>query len=263
MEINLNFGSIKDSVKKLIVYEKLNEGTSNTSTIFFDKIKSEPILYKQYIIYKNFEQCAPFSKSILAERFIQQNLKILEGIKWNDIVKINKAIRKNLLEESYIGSASDEINSLHNSISILIESKTTPIYKDVEKEQTAYECVVNYLTRTGLKESEEKKEYPDFNLDLISKVAVNNFNKRYSHLNEEEKSIFKVLISEGDTKKNYLKDIKDENITLINSLLSEEKNKNKINLLNEFKQKIYKITDFSNDDSFFALIELKEAIESI
>jgi len=263
-DISLNFGVLKETIKKLATYGILKENKDTITPNFVNKVKSNPILYKQYFLYKNFEQCKPFNKIILAERFISQNLKILNDITWDKIVEANKNLKKEYLNEIHTESSSEEKGVIYEAINTLIESKTSTFYENIEKEQEAYECITNFLTRKDIKESKEKSEYPEFfNLDFFTKVAVNNFNKRYDHLNEEEKNIFKVLISEGDVKKEYLDKLKNENEEIITSLIKEEKDETKVKLLNEIKIKLNCINNYSDDENFFELLNLKEKLQEI
>lgn len=76
-EISLNFGAIRDSISRLSSMEILKENTSNTLKTFTNKVKKSPVLLKQHLVFKNFEESRPFAKERLAERFISQNLTIL------------------------------------------------------------------------------------------------------------------------------------------------------------------------------------------
>ena len=266
-EITLNFGAIRDSISRLSSIELLKENTTNTLKIFTNKVKKSPVLLKQHLVFKNFEDSKPFTKERLAERFISQNLSILRGLKWQDIVKENKNIRITLLENSHVESNNGKKDELFNSINTLIESVTKPGFSNMEEEQIAYEYVLEYLTRPVVEESvsKEKIDNPDLkNWEYITKLAVSNFNERYSHLNESEKRVLEMLISDDNKKFNYIEDLKNENLKLINNLLKENKDKDKTNLLENFKEKLNKTVDsFSADDFIIAYSELNENLKSM
>lgn len=262
-EITLNFGAIRDSITRLSSMEILKENTNNTLKSFIDIVKKSPVLLKQYYIFKNFEDSSPFLKERLAERFINQNLSILKGIKWQDIISENKKVRISLLENSHVESNGGKSDKLFNSIHALIESMTNPNFSNIKEEQDAYEYILEHLTRPVEKEklSEEKTDNPDLkNWKFITKLAVNNFNKRYSHLNEEDKKILNMLMSDDNKKTNYIQDLKNENLSLIDNLLKEVVDIEKVKLLEDFREKLNKeiiFNSFSADDFIISYSELK------
>jgi len=268
-DITLNFGAIRDSISRLSSMEILKENKSNTLKEFADKVKKSPTLIKQHLVYKNIEDSKPFIKERLAERFINQNLSILKGIKWQDILKENKNIRITLLENSHVESNGGKRDELFNSIHTLIESVTKPGFSNMEEEQKAYEYVLEYLTRPVVEEavSKEKIDNPDLNnWQYITKLAVNNFNERYSHLNEEEKRVLQMLLADDNKKLNHIEDLKNENIQLIDKLLKETIEVERVTLLENFKEKLNKnkVTDsFSADDFIIAYSELKENLQNM
>ena len=269
-DISLNFGAIRDSVSRLASQEILKENNNGSLKTFIQKVKKNPVLIKQHLVFKNFEDCKPFTKENLAERFINQNLSILKGIVWKDIIKENRDLRIIMLENSHVESNGGKKNDLFNHIHTLIESVTRPGYDNINKSQQSYEYLLEFLTRKNDENniSQETKDSPDFsNWEFVTKMAVNNFNKRYSHLNESDKKIFHMLISESDKKQNYIEDLRKENIQLIDELmLSEKLEKDDKNLLKEFKAKLesdQKPEGFEYDDFIIAYHELNENILKI
>ena len=265
-DVTLNFGVIRDSVTRLSSMEIIKESASNTLKEFTQLMRKSPILLKQYFIFKNIEDCKPFIKERLAERFINQNLSILKGIKWQDIVSENKKIRVSLLENSHVESNGGKNDKLFNCIHTLIESVTNPRFSNIMLEQESYEYVLEHLTRPVVEESvsQEKEDNPDLkNWEFITKFAVNNFNQRYSHLNENEKKVLIMLLADDNKKKNYIEDLRAENLQLIDALLAENKDANKVVVLEGFKQKLNKNQEFdtySADDFVLAYSELKESL---
>jgi hypothetical protein len=268
-EISLNFGAIRDSIARLSSMEILKESNSNTLKTFTDIVKKNPVLLKQHIVFKNFEDCKPFTKERLAERFINQNLSILKGIKWQDVISENKKIRISLLENSHVESMGGKKDKLFNSIHTLIESVTKPNFINFEQEQESYEYLLEYLTRVDekIENTKEISDNPNLNnWQYITKLAVNNFNERYSHLNESEKEILTMLLSDDNKKMNYIEDLRTENLNLIDSLLKECNELEKIQLLENFKEKLNKskeINSFGADDFIIAYSELRENLKEM
>ncbi len=265
--VSFNFGSIRDTVTKLSAVELIREEKSETLDKFLAFVKKSPALTKQHFVYKNIEGSKPFQKERLAERFIAQNLQLFKNERWDNILAENKKIRRELLDDIHIEPRGNM--KLAESINTLIEHTTNTNFTDFEKEQEAYEYILNHLTRPVVTESDTSKEKTD-NPSLvdnawkfITKVAVNNFHERYQHLNEEEKKVFSILISDEKTKISYLEEVKENNLKLIENKINEEVDDNSINLLKSFKTKIenMKNINFVNiDECIISNIELKEAL---
>lgn len=262
-DTSLNFGAIRDSIIRLSNYELTNRNKSNSLESFTNTLKENSLLKKQYLVYKNFEKCKPFQKERLAERFINQNLSIFKMGEWEQLINENRNLRISLLENKHIDSYSRN-DDLFNNIHQLIESRTREGYYDFEKEQDAYEKIVEFLTRNIEEQnmlSEEKNEEPELNSwQFFTKLALNKFNERYSHLNESEKELFKMLTTSFDKKINYLDDLISECNNLIDNLISSE---DENSILREAKEKITKINKSDLDNSIIACYELYENLSSI
>lgn len=266
--ISFNFGSIRDTVARLSAVELIREENSKTLDKFLTLVKKSPALTKQHFVYKNIETAKPFQKERLAERFIAQNLQLFRNERWDNILSENKRARKELLDDIHIES---KLNTkLAESINTLIEHATSPMFTDFEKEQEAYEYILSHLMRPVISEgdaSPEKTDNPSLIDDawkFVTKVAVNNFNERYQHLNEEEKKLFSILVSDEKTRISYLDELKNNNLKLIESKLEKETDIKSIDLLNSFKEKIenMKNVNFVNvDECIISNAELKEALD--
>jgi len=102
-QISMNFGAIKDTVYRYSSKTLVQENSAEITILnaFMNEIKKNPLLKKQHLIYKNFEE-GYCKKENLAERYISQNLKLLEGYSWQEIVDLNKNIRYALLEQAHV-----------------------------------------------------------------------------------------------------------------------------------------------------------------
>lgn len=258
--ISFNFGAIRDTITRLSSAELIREQKSVTLDKFLSEIKKSPILTKQQFVFKNIETAKPFAKERLAERFIAQNMQLFKNEKWNNITTENKRVRKELLDDMHIESRLD--NKLAESINTLIEFNSNSIQsdfgKDIEREIEAYDYVIKHLTRSVNESdySKEKEDNPKLNESwkFITKVAVNNFNDRYEHLNEDEKKVFSVLIADEKTKISYLSEIKDQNLKMISQLLETkvDLDSDSKELLEGFKDKLMnmKNVNFVNIDEY-------------
>lgn len=269
-QISMNFGAIKDTIYRYSGKVLVNESKGQISVLnaFMNEIKSNPLLKLQYLIYKNLEEgfC---KKENLAERFINQNLKLLEGHSWEDIVELNKKVRYSLLEQSHVEGQKGK-EDFYEAINTLIKSTTQKGYTDISKSQEAYDFIVQHLLKPkteNLNKAElQEDEYPKFlSWKFVTELAVNNFNERYAHLNENEKSLLKVLLSQEENKKNYFVDLKNENLESIKNLKLDDSNEKIDSTLQRFADKINSldenvISGADLDEAIIHLFELRETI---
>lgn len=258
--ISFNFGAIRDTITRLSSAELIREHKSVTLDKFLSEIKKSPILTKQQFVFKNIETAKPFAKERLAERFIAQNMQLFKNEKWNNITTENKRVRKELLDDMHIESRVD--NKLAESINTLIEFNSNSIQSDfgkgIEREIEAYDYVVKHLTRSVNESdySKEKEDNPKLNESwkFITKVAVNNFNDRYEHLNEDEKKIFSVLIADEKTKIAYLNELRQQNLKTLSQILETKSDidSDAKELLENFKSKLINMqnVNFVNIDEY-------------
>lgn len=272
MKTSLNFGALKDTIAKKAAFELTQNNKTDVLKEFTNALKANPILNRQYIVFKNFERVKPFSKERLAERFIAQNLEALGEMSWNDMLRDNIELRKKFLgnpDESHV-IAKKENSVLYENLNILIEAKLNGSFKDFEKEAFAYNAIVEHLTRPveENQSNKENNEHPDFHKfwRFITKNALNSFNERYEGLNEEEKTMFKLMISNNEDKKIGVLKLKKEISDSIQSKLNESQSKEEKSLLETFNEKLNKEIsddDLLKDECISSLFELKEALANI
>lgn len=263
--ISLNYGAIRDTILRFASKQLVSEG-GKSSTIFdsfLKGLKEIPALKVQNIVFKNLEE-GKFAKERLAERYIAQNLKLIEGTTWDKVIDANRNIRISLLENSHV-EGQDNKSELYESIHTLIESTCRKGFTEIDKANQAYEFILNHLLREDVENNEvdkqETEEFPKLlSWGFVTNLAVNNFNQRYSHLNENEKSLLKILLSTEENKFNYLEDLKNENLTLINSLLKENIDEENEKILINFKNKIENKLDENIDENIIHLAELKDTL---
>lgn len=269
-QVSLNFGAVRDSVMRHAGREIVVENGSKTTILnsFLKSIKENPALKLQYLVFKNLED-GNFKKERLAERYVAQNLKLMESVSWEKILEGNRSVRISLLENSHVeGNKGKE--QLYEHIHTLIESVTRKNFIELDRSQEAYDVVLTHLTREVPNQTNENIEESDnpklLSWNFITKLAVNNFNERYAHLNEVERRLLGVLLSSDDKKKNHLDDLKKENEELIDSILSEGvKDSDAEVALNRFKEKLSSVKndDKNLDESIINCAELKEALEEM
>lgn len=261
--VSLNFGSIKDTILRYSSRTIMSEGKNKSFLdVFLNEVKENPILKVQYLIYKNIEK-GSFSKEYLAERFLNQNIGMISNFDFQEILNTNKDLRFKILNNSFVGTT-PENSKLYESIHSLIKAKTSKNFNAFDEENQAYEYVIDHLIGKNkpeepINESEEKLEMPSLlSWKYVTDIAVNNFNQRYSHLTEDEKGLVKIMTSGEEYKKNYLEDLKEENLSTIENLLATSSDDEMKDDLKKFKTKILSIKGYDNlDESILNLYELK------
>lgn len=270
-DISYNFGAIRDSIARLSSMELIKESKSDTLDSFIKRTNASPNLKKQQLIYKNIQECKPFGKERLAERFINQNLSMFSNSDWQEILRENMSVRKDYLgnpDVSHVEAKKD--GKLFEAINTLIESVTNKAFSNFEGEAESYDYVVQHLTREVVEEevSKEVDDAPALNQawKYITKSAINNFNERYEHLNESEKEVLSVLMSGYKNKNEYLEDVKAESIKIIDRLLESEVDRVNHDMLIGFKGKIEEMKNVPNsevDDCILECIDLKQTLEDL
>lgn len=272
MKTSLNFGALKDTIAKKAAFELTQNSKTDILKEFTDVLKVNPTLNRQYLIFKNFERVKPFSKERLAERFIAQNLEALNGLAWRDILKENIDLRKKFLgnpDESHV-FAKKENADLYENLNVLIESKLNTTFNDFEKEATAYNAIVEHLTRPveQSEKNKESKEQPDFHKfwRFVTKNALNSFNERYEGLTPEEQSMFKLMISNNSDKKLGVIKLKTEIAESIQNKINQSHSKEEQVLLEAFSQKLNREMsddEMLKDECISSLFELRETLKSM
>jgi hypothetical protein len=269
--ISYNFGAIRDSIARLSSKELMEENKSATLEKYVSKTQLSPDLKKQQLIYKNIQECKPFPKERLAERFLNQNLSMFKDSNWNNMIFENKQLRYELLGAPDVSHvvANNNNGKLFEAINTLIESVTNKGFSDFKSEGEAYEFVLEHLTREVAAEevSSEKDDAPMLKgaWKFVTKLAVNNFNERYEHLNDGEKEVLSVLLSNNKDKVDYFNSIKKESIELIDSLL-EESDKAHHDTLIGFKDKLEKMNNIAPaqmDEHILECIDLKQELNEL
>jgi uncharacterized protein YdcH (DUF465 family) len=264
--VSLNFGAIRDTVYKYASKQIVTEGkTSTMFNTFLKSVKEVPALKLQNIIFKNIED-GKATKESLAERYVAQTLKLIESLTWDNLIDANRDVRISLLENCHVEGLSDEKNTLYEHIHTLIESTIRKGYTDIEKSNAAYEYVINHLLNKNAESSNinesEVEEYPTMlSWEYVTNLAVSNFNQRFSHLNESEKKIVKILLSTDEIKQNYFEDLKKESLELLDLAIEKENDSDSLKVLNGFKNNIETgLSENSIEDNIIHLCELRDTL---
>jgi len=226
-----NFGNIKDTFKSLVVESMIRKDDKGKKLFskFLKTIKENKTLKDQYLIYSNLQN-SKFDDPVQAREFVKENISLLKNLNKNHITKGNDFFLKLLKGNKII----KENDSFYKDILFLVESEITPSNVKKVNEST------NNIVRLML-EKEEVEEVVTESLDLppsvLTKLAVNKFNSRYSDISESEREIIKtVLNGTNEDKENIYKKLKRECIDTIDNKLNENSDL-------ELKDKLLKVKD--------------------
>lgn len=272
--ISANFGALKDTVYTFSAKEMIAENKKKATILnkFFKMIQESPLLKIQYLVYKNLEN-GTSTKERLAERYINQNLKLMESFKWEDIVKANKDAKLELVGD-YAAEVSNGKEELYEAIHTLIKSVTKSDFSDIDRAQNAFDFIMEHLMKNKSAEKPadivtEDSEHPKLlSWKFVTRHAVNKFNERYAHLDESEKNLIKILLSTDGDKQSYFTELKQENLEDIEQILSENIDEITKTAVTKFKTKLLslnedKIARQEIDEAIINMAELRESLNSI
>lgn len=249
MEMNLNIGIAKAIVVNKITNELVLESkidSNKDSTIkLVETIKKYPYLINEFNVINNIEN-AHIENEILATKFIDHNLKLVENFNINEINEAYNSLKSFVNNDEILNIDENKIN-LYNSISTLIIESVKKIEEsDIKKIHRSYENILSYL-KTNINETDENYSInllENVDIDQLIEIATKKYNEKYSSLDENEKRIVITAVngSDGD-KKELFEQFKNDNINTLKTIESngiEDK-------INEAIDKLNKMT-YSNDN---------------
>ena len=255
-----NFGRIKNTFNGILAESVVTKQDANKQLFkkYVKAIKESKILTLQFLVYNNIENKVD-TDSNSANFFVNENLKLLEKFKIEDIIKENAKLVS--LDKSVEGKLNEtyKLSELHESLSKLITTKRTA--NSIDEISKNLVSVVDYIKTNKVKEINEVIDLPT---SMISSIMVDKYNKKYSTLDESEKLVLKALIESTDEeKKTVYSTMVRECIDLINVKLktSDTIVKDKLlsvkdKLLND-KQEI----DENFNKNISKLVELKNTLK--
>lgn len=253
-----NFGNIKDTFKSIVVESIIRKDDKGKKLFskFLKTIKENKTLKDQYLIYSNLQN-TKFDDPVQAREFVKENISLLKNLNKNQITKGNDFFLKLLKGNKII----KENDSFYKDILFLTESEITP--SNVKKVNESTNNIVRLMLQ---KEEVEEviRETIDLPPSVLTKLAVNKFNSRYSDISESEKEIIKtVLNGSNEDKENIYKKLKRECIDTIDNKLNESSDLDLKDKLLKVKDKLlntnYSLDTFSTDIS--KIYDLKESIK--
>lgn len=252
-----NFGNIKDTFKNLVIESviKKNDKGKKLFSKFLKTIKENKTLKDQYLIYSNLQN-TKFDDSVEAREFVKENISLLKKLNKEHITKGNDFLLKLLKGNEII----KENDSFYKDILFLVESEITPF--NVKKVNESINNIIKVML-----EKDETEEVVTESIDLppsvLTKLAVNKFNSKFSDITETEKEIIKtVLNGSNENKEETFNKLKRECIDTIDNKLNESSDLDLKDKLLKVKDKLLN-TNFSLDNFNTDISKIYDLNESI
>tara|TARA_R100000008_G_scaffold18554_2_gene9413 strand:- start:4575 stop:5390 length:816 start_codon:yes stop_codon:yes gene_type:complete len=212
--------------------QELQETIVKVLKEYFSKGK---ILAEELKLYKEFENLQGYNKEIIS-KIISEALKTREKLNNKDIfneqTKLIGAINKLIGKHSF----ENFVPNYKNLATIYqIFNEKTPIKSRVILENNLIQSIVND-SKPAVTENMEKVS------KAVYKIFTNKFNKKYTNLNEGQKTLLKLYIESvrdgGLELKSYINEELNEVKETINSYIAEADAEGMRNALEEVKKEI-------------------------
>lgn len=256
-----NFGKIKNVFNNLLIegIVKKDDATKNLFKKYLKTIRESKALKTQFLVYNNIETKVD-NDQFSANLFVSENLKLLEGLDKNEILKENAKLIALLdsFKDRLTGDYEDA--KLHESISKLIFTKRTP--SNINEITSEIKNVTNYIVSNKEKVVNESIDMP---ISFLANIMVEKYNTKYNDLDKDDKEVMKALI-EGNSKAKeglYSKMV-SECMVLIANLLKEADDDSKDRLL-KVKEKLQEKEEISEDNfigKISKIVELKNNLKN-
>lgn len=244
------FNNIKNNYfgNKIVSESKI--GLSN----LLNTISNSKILQLEFKIYNNLEN-KEISDDIMASRYIDNNIRLLEVYDKNEVLEEHKLLN-GFKDISIDEIPQDKITLYENIDSLIMESLKNPNDVNVDILHESFSHVLSHIKKPKTnKEINGSIEYPEHVVEL----AINKFNDKYNTLSEDEKLLFKMLTtSTANEKKEILENYKIE----ILDILNKHENSNMKESIDKAISKINKMEfdEVNIDSDIISLFEFKKEL---
>lgn len=253
-----NFGNIKDTFKNLVIESTIKKDIKGKKLFskFLKTIKENETLKNQYLIYSNLQN-TKFDDKTEAIDFVKENISLLKGLNEEHINKGNEFFLKILKGNEIV----KENQEFYNKITYLVNTKKTP--SNIKKINETINFIVNPMLEKEVTTEEVVTESVDLPPSVLTKLAVNKFNSRYSNISESEKEIIKtVLNGSNEDKEETFNKLKRECIDAIDNKLNESSDLDLKGKLLKVKDKLLN-TNFSLENFKTDIGKIYDLNESI
>lgn len=208
-----NFGSLLDSLKEFVVDSVVNKTPYDKKQLgsVLRLIKENRVLYTQFKVFENVRTHHAEDDFVISE-FISETVKQLDGISRKDIIKANRLFKESL---DMLTNKRDLVEStaINSDIAKLIFSN------DVKERAAVKGSIKEHIKNNAIEKPVTGDYVPT---DMLAKVLVDRFNKKYAELSESDITLVKSLMSNDKvTQETEFNAIIKECLNRVNSQISE------------------------------------------
>jgi len=246
----VNFGVVKTQVSQMLGEHYLNNQHDTAESIYREymrTVRNSPVLMLEYIVFKNLERKGVMRES--ACKYVDDNVALLKQFSKKEILAENEKLDKfhqdvnlswedkmlfeniqTLILESAGGNKVPNITRLHDSLSYVMESVMNEKETKGKKKGKIPFGLASYINGKDNDDDDKEEEneggdegggvdesiLEGFALEDTFRVAIQQFNEKYDHLSEEERSIL-YMLNENDegNKRDFFAGMKKKVIDVI------------------------------------------------
>lgn len=185
-----NFGELNHTLMEFLAEGVAANKETNKKLFkkFMRILKENKVLKDEFLVYNNLQTKLDENENRINE-FIQENIKLMEGYSKKQIEEANGKLAE-LVASANIEHPENPFAKLHEAIHQLMVEKRN--LKNVDARLDAKTVIAEHI-KNNKPISKGTEDYMP--TDLMAKIMVNNFNKKYEKLNEDTKSILKQIIN--------------------------------------------------------------------
>ena len=255
-----NFGTTKNIFKEFLV-EKMSTKKPYDKSKFkqiIKTLKENKILKKQFNVYTNIETTFETNEIKIYE-YINENMSLFDGITKKQITEANKEF--NELVNEFVGDFKIDSDKaeLYEAIDFLICNRSSESSLNKRAAKKVY--INEYVKANKIIEKSTKEPV---SLNMLSKIMVDKFNRKYESLDESEKLMIKSLIENtSEAKLNAFKGMVADCVGVVDSLMEEADDDLKTKLsLTKIKLNEMTFDESEFTDSMSKLVSLKTKLMS-
>lgn len=208
-----NFGSLLDTLKEFVVDSVVNKTPYDKRHLksVLKLIKENRVLYTQFKVFENVRTHQSDDDFVISE-FISETVKLLEGVNRKDIIKANRLFKESL-DTLTNKKELVESTTINTDIAKLIFSN------DVKERAAVKGSIKEHIKNNTIGKPVTSDYVPT---DMLAKVLVDRFNKKYAELSESDITLVKSLMSNDKvTQETEFNAIIKECLNRVNSQISE------------------------------------------
>jgi hypothetical protein len=212
----INYGLLKAALfNKLTESLTKNDEINNAEYIdFFQVVKSDAFLQLENILYKNLlNKYIPASEENSAVRYIDENINLFKNFNRKDLKKAHSKLQEfaKKINPNYQPNSGKLLKAIDILLYESLQFDKTDV-PNIDALHDAYETVLSHIKIPKNQSSDSKLSKLKISLkETVLKSAINKFNEKYAHLNEDDRKLIMVLVNPNNkAKQDLFESLKNE-----------------------------------------------------